>query len=130
MIRDRYHKNLFTIASIWNWLFALSGIMLVTIYKNYVTLFLTEAPNSAMFSNLFFSLVFTFGIGYYWISRNTIENRSIIKLGIIGKVFVFVLVLVAYFTKEVTILTVLGGVGDLIFSIFFIEVLTKLPEPK
>ena len=127
-MRDRYHKILFTIGAIWNWMFGLGGIAL-SIFTD-MKLFLPEAPNSDVFGNLFFAMVFAFGIGYYWIGQNTLGNRNIIKMGIIGKLLVFAFVAFYFLTKKVTLFTLLGGSGDFIFSFFFLDVLRKLPKQK
>ena len=69
---------------------------------------------------------FVFGIGYYWISKNTQQNRDLIKLGIIEKTFVFCILTYGWQTDVVTILVFLAGAVDLLFTLLFVEVLMKL----
>jgi hypothetical protein len=76
--------------------------------------------------HLFIGIVFVFGLGYYWTSKDTERNRDIIKMGIIKKSFVFCMLLYAWLAGIVTVLAFLAGTVDLLFTILFVEVLMKL----
>ena len=69
---------------------------------------------------------FVFGIGYYWKSKNIQRNRDLIKLGIIGKTFVFCLLTYGWQTDVVTILVFLAGAVNLLVTLLFVEALMKL----
>ena len=74
---------------------------------------------------VFLALAFVFGIGYYWVSRDVRKNRDLVRLGVLGKLAVFVLFSIAWITGEIPFLLVFPGVGDLIFAILFIGFLRQ-----
>ncbi len=77
---------------------------------------------------IFLGAVFIFGLGYYYISKDVQRNRDIIKMGILGKVVVFLLFLIYLIDGEVRLLLFLGGFVDLIFAVLFAEVLVRMRE--
>lgn len=69
-------------------------------------------------------LVFVFGLGYYWASKDADKNISIIKMGAIGKTLIFlILFYYCFITKDIPVILVIPGVVDLIFAILFVEFL-------
>ena len=122
MERADYFRKLFVAGAIWNWLAALS---LTLGYKWYFPLFKMDLPQYPVFLILFLGLAFVFGIGYYWVSRDITKNHGIVKMGIIGKVFVFVVLLSAGMKGQVAWALVGGGAVDLAFAVLFIDFLVS-----
>jgi hypothetical protein len=72
------------------------------------------------------SLVFVFGIGYYWVSKDLSKNHDIVKLGIIAKITVFLIFPYHYLIGNMPLLIALFGVVDLIFAILFLKFLMNM----
>lgn len=117
------YKPLFTIAAVWNWSTALLFVSLSFFSHRLLSLFLNIIPQSFIWFNLFFSLVVVFGLGYYWAGQDVLTNRNIIKMGILGKLLVFVLVTYAWLTGVLTTVAAGAGAVDLVFAILFMRVL-------
>jgi hypothetical protein len=74
---------------------------------------------------LAYALIVIFGIGYYFVSRNTEKNRGIVWMGIIGKLAVFSIALTYYPVKIITLFTMLLCFGDFVFACLFIFFLVE-----
>lgn len=119
MQKERYYKNFFIVAAIWNW------IATVPFFFAYGPIFAFLGMGMPIYPGtlqLFLSLAFVFGIGYYWVSRN-LMNLEIVKMGIIAKIFVFLLLLYYAIIGNIHWLLALPGIVDLIFAILFIQYL-------
>jgi len=81
-----------------------------------------------VFFMMFLGLVFVYGIGYFWVSRDINKNHDIVRMGIIGKLIVFVALLWAWLAGEVPVILVGAGIVDLIFSILFIKFLNTYKQ--
>ena len=68
-------------------------------------------------------VVLVFGIGYYLVSRDVNKNRGIVWMGVIGKLCFFFFLTYSYLIAKSTILSFLGGTGDFIFTILFLNFL-------
>ena len=121
MPKESYYKKLFFIGAIWNWVAAISFAMG---YKFVFPLFGMELPKYPIFFLLFLGLAFVFGIGYYWVSKDIHQNHAVVKMGIIGKIIVFVGLTADAVAGNISILLVGPGIIDLIFAILFIEFLS------
>lgn len=117
-----YQRNLFFIGALWNWGAALLFVGLFFINENLLELFL-KVPESMLWYFIVFGAVFIFGLGYYWISKDVERNRDIIKMGIIGKVMVFLLFLIYMIKGDITWLLFMAGCVDLVFAVLFKQVL-------
>ena len=126
MNRNIYQKRLFFIGALWNWSAAIVFVGMSIFFTPSLPLFFNTIPENFLWFHLSMGAVFIFGIGYYWISKNTQRNRDLIKLGIIGKTFVFCLLTYGWRTDVVTILVFLAGAVDLLFTLLFVEALMKL----
>ena len=111
---------MFFIGAIWNWVATLTFAIG---WKFLFPLFGMAFPNYLVFYMMFLGLAFVFGIGYFWVSRDISLNHDIVRMGIIGKLIVFVSMLLAWIGGEIPIIIVGSGVVDLIFAILFIEFL-------
>jgi hypothetical protein len=65
----------------------------------------------------------TFGLGYYWVSRDLSKNRDLVRLGAIGKLLVFVVFFGHLILGNITLRLVLPSLVDLLFAILFLEFL-------
>jgi hypothetical protein len=128
MERSVYQQRMFFIGAIWNWGGALffGGISLF--YQPMLPYFLNQIPENMLWFHMFIGVVFVFGLGYYWISKDIKRNRDLIKMGIIGKTFVFCMLFYAWQAGIATVLFFLAGSVDLLFTLLFVEVLIKLKD--
>ncbi len=118
-------KVMFTVAALWNWLAALLFMAMAVLDLQVLSLFLTIKPVSYLWFNLFFGVVFVFGLGYFWAARDLGMNRNIVKMGAIGKTWVFILILGEWWAGAVTVLAALAGTVDLVFAILFVQALRQ-----
>ena len=120
MERKSYYKWIFIIGALWNWA---AGIQFFFWYDK-VFARLNMAPlNYPAVMQLAMSLVFVFGIGYYWVSKDLSENHDIVKLGIIAKTLVFLIFAYHTLIGNMPLQLGLSGVVDLIFAVLFLEFL-------
>lgn len=125
--RPKYEKRLFLIGALWNW--SASLLLLFLYFVNQELLqYYHKIPETMLWYYIFLGAVFIFGLGYYYISKDVQRNRDIIKMGILGKVVVFLLFLIYLIEGEVRLLLFLGGFVDLIFAVLFAEVLVRMRE--
>ncbi|MCP4757409.1 MAG: hypothetical protein GY866_41645 [Proteobacteria bacterium] len=120
MPKESYYKKMFFIGAIWNWIATLTFMLG---YKILFPLFGMELPRYPVFLILFLGLAFVFGIGYFWVSRDIYRNHDIIRLGIAGKLFVFVLMSWGCISKQIHMILIGTGAVDLIFAILYLEFL-------
>ena len=86
----------------------------------------TPSPTEPLFVYLFAWLVFAFGVGYFWASRDPAGNRPLIRLGIVGKLGVVAVALVSTVTGVVSWqLMILAG-ADLVYAVLFWRALVAL----
>ena len=127
MERGSYYKWLFIIAALWNWA---AGVQFFFWYDPIFARLNMQALNYPAIMQLAMSLVFVFGIGYYWVSKDLSKNHDIVKLGIIAKVIVFLIFSYHYLFGNMPLMIALCGVVDLIFAILFIEFLKSAGKVK
>jgi hypothetical protein len=128
MRTEKYCKQMFTVAALWNWVVTILFIALAALRLEPLTWFLNVVPTSFLWFYLFFGLVGAFGFGYYWAGQDVRRNRDIIKMGILGKTWVVVLVSAAWWTGDLTALAAAAGAVDLLFTILFIDVLMRTEQ--
>ncbi|MBI9092111.1 MAG: hypothetical protein JEZ12_23105 [Desulfobacterium sp.] len=117
------YKRLFQAAAVWN--IGLGGSLGLFYERLLPLLKMPEAITSPLFLSEVVALVITFGIGYYWVSRDFKGNIPIVKLGVIGKLLVFFTGLY-WTTKNGCSLPVLALLsGDFIFAVLFIVAIRK-----
>ena len=125
MPKEDYYNKMFFIGALWNWSVSLSFALG---YKLLFPLFGMDLPNYLVFFMMFLGLVFVYGIGYFWVSRDINKNHDIVRMGIIGKLIVFVALLWAWVDGEVPVILVGAGIVDLIFTILFIKFLNTYKQ--
>jgi hypothetical protein len=122
MPKEGYYKNMFFIGALWNWV---ASLTFAIGWKFLFPLFGMALPNYLVFYMLFLGLCFVFGIGYFWVSRDISSNHGIVRMGIIGKLLVFVGFLIAWYMGELPLIIVSAGFVDFIFALLFIEFLNS-----
>ncbi|MDO9264294.1 MAG: hypothetical protein Q7U02_10040 [Desulfosalsimonadaceae bacterium] len=122
MSKEDYYRKLFLVGAIWNWV---ATTTLIFGYKIMFPLFDMPLPIYPVFFLMFLGLCFVFGIGYYWVSQDLSKNNDIVKMGIIGKLLVFVGLLWASISGQIHYILLGAGLVDLVFAIFYIEFLMK-----
>lgn len=114
---EKSTKTLFLIGAIFNWVVGLAlafkAGLLFELFR------VTPAPTEPLFLQLFAWLVFVFGIGYFWVSRDPVANIPIIKLGALGKICVFLTVLACVLMGAVSWQMLLLASADLVFAVLF-----------
>jgi len=120
MPKQDYYQKVFLIGAIWNWMAASTFVFG---YKILFPLFGMPLPVYPVFFLMFLGICFVFGIGYYWVSQDLNKNHDIVKMGIIGKLIVFVGLLWASITGQIHFILAGAGFVDLVFAILYIEFL-------
>jgi hypothetical protein len=127
--RSSYHKNMYTIAAIWNWILAVGFLILPRIDIGYFSLAGPMGPPpTLLWFDSFFGLVFAFGLGFYFISKSTTENHGLIQIAVFEKTWVFVMGLGYFLLGQASLLVVIVVVGDLIFGLLFLEDLLAIKK--
>jgi hypothetical protein len=120
--RPSYHKYMYTIAAIWNWVLAVGFLVLPRIDIGYFSIAGPVAPPpTLLWFDSFFGLVFAFGLGFYFISKSTTENHGLIRISIFEKFWVFVMGLGYFLIAQASIWVVIVVAGDLLFGLLFFE---------
>ncbi|MGD0275041.1 MAG: hypothetical protein ABSB79_03125 [Syntrophales bacterium] len=117
-----YYRSMFFIGAIWNWV---GAILLWISYKPMFAWLGMKELNFPLIMYAFLSLVFFFGVGYFWVSKDINQNHDIVKLGALAKTIVFLLFTFYYFSGDIHLLIEMCGVGDLVFAILFTEFLMR-----
>ena len=118
-------KVMLTVAALWNWGAALLFMAMAVLNLQAMSLFLIIKPASYLWFHLFFGVVAVFGLGYYWAAQDLMMNRNIVKMGMIGKTWVFFLILAGWLTGAVTFLAAAAGTVDLVFAVLFAHALNQ-----
>lgn len=123
-IRAGYDHWLFLAAAVWNLLSAGAVLFLLSNAK-----FRHQAgfsgPPDTISLQLLACCLFTFGLGYYWVSRDLSRNRDLVKLGVIGKPLVFAVFLGHAMAHEIPAIVVVPSIVDLLFGALFLEFLVR-----
>ncbi len=120
MDRKFYYKWLFIIGALWNW----GAAVIFFIGYSYIFSMLNmKALNYPVILQLFLALVFVYGVGYYWVSKDINKNHDIVKLGIMAKTATFLLMLYYFISGELPFLILSTGIVDLLFAVLFVEFL-------
>ena len=117
------YRWLFIVAALWNWLVALISLVADEEIRSVLRM-----PPSADSLNLHLSVscICLLGIGYYWVAKDVTRNHAIVKLGIIGKVAVFSILLGHAIRGEIPYALASPGVIDLVFAVLFLEFLIRI----
>jgi len=127
MKKESYYKWLFIIGAVWNW----GAAILFFFFSAQAFAILRMQPlNYPAIMQLAMALVFAFGIGYYWVSKDLFTNHDIVKMGIIAKILVFFVLLYHYLVGNIPLMLASCGAVDLIFALLFMEFLKSAANVK
>ena len=115
-------KRIYFWGALWNLGFTLSGLVL----PRFTMWLISGSWDSVIgvlprtFCAFFWVAVGLFGIGYYIVSRDPDKNEAVIWTGCAGKVIIFFTFGYLYFHNHVTLFGFLCGLGDFIWTFFFL----------
>jgi len=114
-------KKLFLIGAIFNWIVSLG---LFFIPGEFLSLFfVAPLPEQSLWVQQFAGLVFMFGVGYYWVSRDFHSNQAIIRMAIPGKLGVTAIALLNVISGDISWQFMIPASADAIFAILFLVAL-------
>ena len=114
--------------AVFNWVVSISLFFAPEILLGLLSV--TPAPEQSIWVQQFAGLVFVFGIGYYWASRDFESNIQIIKMAVIGKTSVVLIALLNVISGDISWQFMLPVSGDLVFVALFIMALRSQPSWK
>ena len=120
MERMAYYKKMFLAGALWNWAAVLVALIA---WQKIFELMRMQELNCVAILHLALALVTVFGFGYYWVSRDLDNNDNIVRMGIMGKILVFLIILYHSVLGNISWITNLAGGVDLIFGILYLEFL-------
>jgi len=121
---------MFLIAALWNWTLGAAFFILPRIDVGYFTATGLVIPNTLLWFDSFVGLVFVFGLGFYFVSQNMMENHGLIKMAVFEKSWVFLAGIGWFFLGQASFLVVLFVTVDLIFGFLFLEHLLAIRKMK
>ena len=119
--REVYHRYMYLVADLWNWILAVTFLTLPRIDIHYFSLAGDTIPPTLLWFDCFMGLVFAFGIGFYLISLDMHKNHGLVMIAVFEKVWVFVIGLYYFLIAEASALVLAVVTGDLIFGLLFLE---------
>jgi len=116
-LERKENKVLFLTAAIFNWtvglLLAFKAGLLFDLFQ------VTPVPTEPLFLQLFAWLVFAFGVGYFWASRDFAANASIIRLGVPAKLGVVLIALACVLNGVVSWQIMILASVDMVYAFLF-----------
>jgi hypothetical protein len=128
MEKKEYYKYLYLLAAIWNWIVAISLLLLSFVTPDVMISFGVDIPPSLVFLQMLFVLVGIFGVGFFIIYRDIESNHGIVQMSVLEKLLFFLVFLIYFIIGDVGILVLLLVTVDLIFGILFIEFLLNFKK--
>lgn len=119
------YRRVFLIAAIWNISGGLAAIFLFESNMTslwgaeYIQLFYENRVALSTY-RLFWALVIIFGVGYFIVSQDLTKNRAVIWMAVAGKLTVFIIWSYDYSIGAIQPAALIGGTGDLIFTLIFL----------
>ncbi len=120
--RTRYYRALFLASAAWNALAAGAVLFLLTNAMFRTRLGISN-PADPLSLQLLASCLLLFGLGYYGVSRALSKNHGLVKLGVIGKIAVFLLFFGHALAGTIPVTLAVPSVVDLLFAALFLEFL-------
>jgi hypothetical protein len=120
--RMRYYRWMFLAAAAWN-AFAAGAVLFLLTNATFRMHMGISKPADPLSPQLLASCLFLFGLGYYWVSRDLSENHGIVKLGVAGKILVFILFFGHALVGTIPVTLAVPTVVDLLFAALFLEFL-------
>ena len=119
-------SRLFFWAAAFNWVVAMGLFVSPEIFLRLI--FVTPAPVQTVWVQQFAGLVFFFGVGYYWLSRDFEKNVQLAKLAIGAKWGVVVIALLNVWRGDISWQLLLPASVDGVFAMLFLRAVNSLPQ--
>jgi hypothetical protein len=119
MTRPTYYKRMFYAAAIFNWLAAAATLAKIAL----PSLIPIDSPFDPFGGQVFALMVAVYGYAYFLVGRDPTRNDGIVRMGIVGKLFIFVLFLAHAIGGTFPFALMIPAFGDVIFAFLFLEFL-------
>jgi hypothetical protein len=122
----QFFQRMFFVSALWNFSASIPGMLFPELSMK---LFFGAAMDTSLLLGNYYAYsmylfwwgaVLLFGIGYYQVSRDIERNRGIVWMAIIGKLCFFAFFVASYCAGKATVLALLGGCGDFVFTVLFL----------
>jgi hypothetical protein len=120
MTRESASK-MFLAAALFNWFVAITLFFVPAMFLG--LLFVTPPPEQTVWVQQFAGLVFFFGVGYFWASRDFDNNVQIIRLAVWAKSGVVAIGLLNVLMGDISWQFMLAASVDALFAVLFIQAL-------
>lgn len=117
-------RKLFWVAALFNWIVALGFFFVPDMFLS--LFFVTPVPEQSIWVQQFAGLVFFFGIGYYWASRDLYSNQGIVRLAVYAKFGVVLIGLLNVITGDISWQFMIPASADAVFAYLFIVALRSV----
>ena len=125
-MNDVFWKRFFVFCGIWNLLIVGLPMALTPSFVA-STSGLALPAGDWLFVRMAGLIIATFGVGYFMVSSDLDRHRSIVTLGLIGKIAVGAMFAIYWLDGTISFRAFLTGASDLIFAAFFWRFLTRYP---
>ncbi len=102
------------------WYDILLGIIFGLFYQPVYQSFGIEFPNHSGYIQLSALYIFIFGIGFYLVYKNPVQNREIIILGILMKLAFFIVAIGHLILDTIPSIYIPFAIIDILFVLFFV----------
>lgn len=106
------------------------GVVFAVGFRSILPRFQVPLPNHDAYVQLPAALIAIFGIGFWYVARDPMRNRDLIRLGVMLKLAFSGIVLGHYFAGTMPAMWVPFAVADLAFMAAFLMALSALKEPR
>ena len=117
-------QKLFLVTAIFNWVVALGLFFVPGLFLS--LFFVAALPEQSLWVQQFAGLVFIFGFGYYWASRDFYSNQAIVRLAVYGKFGVTLIALFNVLDGDVSWQFMIPASADTVFACLFIVALRSV----
>lgn len=124
-------RRFFFIAALWNF----AGAVPSLIYPEFSLRLFYRLPVADFYvvslNTVFWAAVLIFGLGYLMVAKRPGRNLGILVMGILAKIGVAVFWYQLFSTDRASVVALLAGIGDILFTLYFLYYLIRGPrEPE
>jgi len=124
-------RRFFFIAALWNF----AGAVPSLIYPEFSLRLFYRLPVADFYvvslNTVFWAAVLIFGIGYLFVAKRPGRNLGILVMGVLAKIGVAVFWYQLFSIDRASIVALLAGIGDVLFTLYFLYYLMGGPrEPE
>lgn len=112
-------------AALFNWLVGLGLLLAPNLFLS--VSFITPPVGNPHWAGQFGWLVLMFGVGYFWASRDLVQNRQIVRLAIPAKLGVGAVALAHVFAGNVSWQIMIPAGADVAWAVLFVACLRTVP---